>query len=552
MFAGAREFAPDSPLIQTASALFPTLAHQTATGAVRRTARGGEAGRQEMTANLDKTKAAMGEEGPLSAVLPTKTGQEVAGWLEKAMSYLPGGGFAVRAKGERIQEGMGKNLRDAAPAADDSYGAGKQIQESIFSDAGWVGEFDRKSDSNYRKAFSHWDDGQTLPAENFMAALRKLSGRFSTEEIANAFGDARYGKWAEALDPQSVPPSVSWKDAKGDLGYAPPRDSLTNQPGPSSAVGKVPVVSGGRAIPKTDALMRPIPPAPEMAFADAKAIRSRLGKLAGKPEIVSGFDKADIQSLYGALSDDVKSAAWNKGGTAYSDWLAATDHWKGGISDIETYLNPIKDLPPEQVFESIIASKNGYDRIQNLRRVVGGKRFDDVVDTLTAKLGTPPPGKDLFGNPVEEKFSSETFLTNYNRVPPKIKGALFGYGERRKALDALAESASSLRRTSQNLANPAGTAGAGLAGLLMKQSIGAAVTLQLGDLGSLGATTAGSYAGARLLLSPRFARWLATANRIPPQSLPAHISRLRLAAQNAGDKDLERLADYLAEQNKPQ
>ncbi|RPF70442.1 hypothetical protein [Aurantiacibacter spongiae] len=148
-----------------------------------------------------------------------------------------------------------------------------------------------------------------------------------------------------------------------------------------------------------------------------------------------------------------------------------------------------------------------------------------VRATIISQLGRATDGAQ---NAAGDAFSLSRFLTEWNRMTPGAKRTLFG-GEERAALDNLATVAEGTKEA-QRFANFSNTGS--VLGLL---TTGGGVTA---DLASGGAFAGGQYLTARLLASPKFARWLA---RMPknPDAIERHLEGLgRIAAAEtaiAGD-----------------
>jgi len=142
-----------------------------------------------------------------------------------------------------------------------------------------------------------------------------------------------------------------------------------------------------------------------------------------------------------------------------------------------------------------------------------------------------------------DAFSSQTFLTQWNKLSPDAKKVMFdGYGpEFRKDMDAVAQVASNLRDGSKVYANPSGTAGA-VAGVGLVSSVGTAVGTGNYPLAAkilAGAMTANG--AARFLTNPSIVKWLARATETSDATLPAQMANLATIAERTGDPEVEEL-----------
>lgn len=195
----------------------------------------------------------------------------------------------------------------------------------------------------------------------------------------------------------------------------------------------------------------------------------------------------------------------------------------------------------DEVFEPILGkggSRSGeqvFDAIQQLARgnaVRLGKFLNALPEaeanavraTIINRLGRSTDGAQ---NAAGDAFSLSRFLTDWNRMTPEAKSALFG-GESRDALNKLAEVAEGTKAASR-FVNTSNSAGAIAMQALLRMGETAA------GFATAGGTAAATYLTGRLLASPRFARWLA---RLPAQqteaATQAHIQRLdRIAAADS-------------------
>ena len=170
-----------------------------------------------------------------------------------------------------------------------------------------------------------------------------------------------------------------------------------------------------------------------------------------------------------------------------------------------------------------------------------------VTAAVIKRMGMATPGaQDAAG----EVFSAQTFLTNWNRISPEAKRALFdrhgpGFS---KQMDQIARVAQNIREGSRVLANPSGTANRAAA-----LTYGASLVASLLDpsMTTTGALLVGGGVGnvaARLLTNPTAVKWLARSTSMPVGSAVAEIQVLRSMAEKEGDEDALEIADALTQE----
>ena len=148
-----------------------------------------------------------------------------------------------------------------------------------------------------------------------------------------------------------------------------------------------------------------------------------------------------------------------------------------------------------------------------------------VTATMVDSLGRATPGAQ---NGEGTRFSSNTFLTNWNKLSPDGKNTLFsGFPEAarlRANMDDVAAAAQSINANVKAYTNPSQTAkvsaaqalgGAVFAGLMGNLPIAAAGALTVG----------GGWGTAKLMTSPYFVNWLAQAPKLPAAALNGQVAR---------------------------
>lgn len=284
-----------------------------------------------------------------------------------------------------------------------------------------------------------------------------------------------------------------------------------------------------------------------------KRMRSTVGKKISSPRLMDDVSTADWKRLYGALSEDMKSAAASRGGLKAFE--RANSFWKAGHQRIDEILEPlVRKKVPEQVFEALeTAGKKGATKLRTLRKSVTDDQWRVVSATVMQRMGKAVSGQQ---GAEGGEFSFRTFLTNWNKLEPTAKAALFdGPGTRgmRNDLDSIARAAGRIMESSQAFANPPGTA-QGLIGQAM--FLGGAASgmagVATGDVGlmafpaMLAMVAGGANLSARLMTNRSFVRWLASSTKVKPAQTGAHIGRLTGVAAVSDSDTKDAIHEYLS------
>lgn len=277
-------------------------------------------------------------------------------------------------------------------------------------------------------------------------------------------------------------------------------------------------------------------------------MRSLVGRKLGSPQIHSDLPRADLKAVYSAMSDDLRIAAQAQGPAAAQAFDRANAYYKAGIERIDKMLEPlVRNKLPEQVFAAIEQSaKQGPTRLQALRKSVSAEQWRAIAATATDRLGRAKAGSQ---GVEAETFSFQNFLSNWQKLSPDTRDILFGgpnMGSIKSDLDGLARASERIRTSSQAFANPSGTAGVGIGGAML---FGAGASLVSGDptylLAIGGAMAGGNYLASKLLVNPKFVKWLARAPEVKPGGIAAHLGRLPAIAMNSDSDSRDAIMELL-------
>ena len=533
---GATEAGAD-PAWSMVAGMSPQVAATGAPAAVRGVVRGGERGRKEMLARM--------EDFDRAGVEPTvglATGGRGAQAVESALSKTPGGAGVMARKIERIQEQMGETSNSARDALSPVYGpavAGDALKQGI------TGYRQRQQDIYGRMldgAENMIPPGMQFPANAMLsrgaATLADVEGAPNVSRVINeplGFTQKVMGALADDTaprPPQQVPSRILQEDG---------------QPFTS----EVPGAPGG------------------IPFEGLKGLRTRVGQLAysdnplapdanaGAMRSLYAGAKADLRTA-GSLADAERVARGQQPGVARQ--LQRADKFYSQTQDvIKKALEPIYragDPASEKSFFRVEGDLRNSGR--NASTVMASLPLEvrrQTAATVVDRLGKAAPGQQ---NAEGSQFSPQTFLTNWNRITPDSKSALFlGIPNRdglRGKLDSLAKTAERIRDASKVYANPSGTAqatnvvgaGVGIASGMALIASGKPAA-GLSTMGAVLGSMSVAYAGAWAMTNPKVVTWLASTSHLKPSQMRQHLTRLAVMAGNEKDpEDRARMEDLAA------
>ena len=256
-------------------------------------------------------------------------------------------------------------------------------------------------------------------------------------------------------------------------------------------------------------------------YSELRQVRTLVGRKLSNTLLIGGEDEAALKRLYGQLSEDMKSAATNAG--ASKEFDNATTFYKNHIQGIEKQLQQIANkASPEDAYRAAISgTKEGGTKINQVMKSLALPEREIVRGTILHNLGKATAGQQDGAGTL---FSTQTFLTNWNKIAPEAKKALFGADtETRIAIDTIATVASRLKGV-ERFGNPSGTAQQMTMGFLLASSM----TMPL----RVGGALLGANSSARLLTNPRFVKWLGknVNKNLSPQSLNKALKELKSVA----------------------
>ncbi|SME89478.1 hypothetical protein [Desulfovibrio gilichinskyi] len=421
------------------------------------------------------------------------TGNKGIQATEQAFSQLP-------ASARTMQEAATQTVDDTAKAANQlanqygsiltPQGAGEQIKGAAENA---VGRFKSRSRNLYDAVDEYFPKGEVVPIENTTSYLK---------EATNAFSDA---------------PELGARFTKGlkDIGSRVAKDA----------------------------------PDGVLDFQTLKRLRTEVGTALGdKFNAVEDVNRAQLKQLYGALTNDLEAAAVAKGGNAHKAYALANRYYKQQMAhNIPTLEKVLQTKTDEAAFKlAISGAQDGGSRLAVLRRNFQPEEWDTVAGTVLGRLGKSSPGQqDIAG----QAFSVNSFLTNWNKIAPESKQALFG-GSRYSSLEPELDKLLRVVGSQKDVAAMANTSRTG-------QAIGTMATYMMPltgfASGGVGGAVSGTavalspYAGAKLITNPNFVKWLtdgAKLAKVLPGSYQSQLAKLPIIAKLNPEIETE-INDYL-------
>lgn len=498
--AGAVGAAGGTPQQQVLASMLPTAARPAARGLVQEPIRRALVGNTDVKGRIQTAREA-GITNPDPAAV---TGSRALGMAEGTLARLPGGGSTMDAAAEARAKGMQGRAEQVArglrpQGAVSSERAGREIVAGVTGD---IGRMQGVQKGLYDKLDAIVPPDQPIQLTNFLAAAKK-------------FGTAAQGM--EEFSGQIVPPKVS--------GIAAAADQLTQR-------------TGGAA-----------------PYKGVSQLRTQLGTLFEGGAVPEGLSRGQAKSLYGALSRDIEASLPPEAKPA---WSRASHYTRAMHDRIETVYEPLLD---KGTFEkaTTAAFSGTKEGASAFRKVMGSLTPDQrsaVGAHVIEKMGRATASQQTAEG---DRFSIETFLTNYGKLDPAARKALYPSPQTLKDVETLAKAASDMREAGRGTHNPSGTARAvthaGFAGAGVSTVLTSLLTghpgVALGTAGALGAEVAANRSLARAMTSPEFVHWLAEGTKRPEVNLPSYAARLNAIAASTRDPDTRQAIEDVAAQLAP-
>lgn len=350
------------------------------------------------------------------------------------------------------------------------------------------------------------------------------------------------------LDRFRVSSSALWNKADQMIDPALPVDTTNTK---SMLVQLVRGDSVGRILdnPKLVQLQQVLDESPIVDYQTLKSLRSSIGQKIGNNELISDIPRAELKRVYGALTQDIKTAAANSSPEALKAFNRANAYTRTGHDRIDDYLERIATkVDTDKIFSAVAKGGEGTKTINAVKRSLKPEEWEVVASNVIRRMGRSNSGAQ---NAEGDAFSIDKFVTDWDKLGA-AKKALFSGSDNLNSyyddLSKIARIASTVKQSGRQAANYSGTAqaasriaaGAGLASGILSTN----PTV----LGLTAGSIAMNNAGARLMTNPKFVKWLAQSSRIPSNNASAAIGSLvNVANQSSADDAaiIQQLAEEL-------
>lgn len=436
--------------------------------------------------------------------------------LENLAAKFPGGSGIMKSFIERQQRQMGAQARTGVSAED----AGRAIERGVIGQGGFL--------ERTKAIWQRLDDDLAAKIPS-TAAIKPSNTLQVLDEITRPTPGAE--KTSQVM---STPKMMEVRNAlQSDMGGRPPERVITLL----GADGKTPIAQvpiGGTPGMET------------IPFTALRELRSKVGSMLDQ-SLVSGIPGGELRRLYGALSSDMESAA-NQAG-AGREFARQNNYYRSRMARVEDVLDRVigKGKQPEDIFKAV--NPTDPDQANKLRAVMRSLEPSErqvVSEAVANRLGRASPGKqDVYG----EVFSSETFLTNWNKLSPGAKAQFFPDPPLRENMEALAKAAAAIRSGKGIYANPSGTAGSFAAYSVYASPIASIATGSVAPLAAAGGAAGSAYIGAKMMTNPKVVEWLAKPiNPTNPNEAQAHLARLGVIYNQVDDETKKEIARFVDRQ----
>lgn len=283
----------------------------------------------------------------------------------------------------------------------------------------------------------------------------------------------------------------------------------------------------------------------QIPYSALKRIRTDIGEQISDFSLSPETPTRELKQLYAALSRDMEAAAQSQGPQAVAAAKRANNYTRAAADRLEQVQRVIdKNGGGEAIYNAALSgTRDGGTTLRAVMQSLPQDGQKAVTSAVIKRMGLANPGaQDATG----EAFSAATFLTNWNRVSPEAKRALFDrYGKDfSRDVDRIARVADNVKSGSQVFANPSGTANRAAA-----MTYGAALVGSLFTGGTAPLAAGGGIAnlGARTLTNPNVVKWLARGTALPVGSIPGYLSAMAAEGQKLQDPDLVETSRQLQE-----
>ena len=263
----------------------------------------------------------------------------------------------------------------------------------------------------------------------------------------------------------------------------------------------------------------------KLPFRLLRNLRSDIGRKLSNPSIIDDIPRGELKRLYGSITEDIKDAAIEKGGSSgLKSFNRANNFYRAGIKRIDDSIEKIAQSDtPEKAFRlATTGTRDGATKLRALKKSLKPEEFQALQSVVIRDMGKATAGTQLPGG---ELFSVGTFLTNWNKFSPEAKNVLFSTtkdAKLRRGLDDLLNASNRIKQA-EKMANTSGTA---------RQLITCGVGVVAGRNLIKGVALLGGVRGtAKLMTNANFVNWLGKSVDLKTnKQLTSHMDKLSAMA----------------------
>jgi hypothetical protein len=283
-------------------------------------------------------------------------------------------------------------------------------------------------------------------------------------------------------------------------------------------------------------------------FSVLKNLRTDIGQQLDRVSLAPNPEEAQIQGLFGAISEDMKQAAMDEGKGAYNAFLRANAYNRAYHERVARINSIIQQKNPEGAYKDAFSEiRAGGTKIGAILNSVLKEDQKEVVGAFIARMGKAPAGQqDVAG----QVFDTTTFYRNWQNMNTDAKNKLFSRfgGQFRRDMDNIAGIINTISEQRGVLANPSGTTQTMVPPATMFGVMGSLAAGKFGFASGIISTIMISSGASKLFTSPKFVHWLAKNIEVPTQGVPAAINNLEQLALDNEDSEMAKFAEELKKQ----
>lgn len=470
----------------------PSLGLAAGSEALRRGLRGGESGRQRVVDNINLFRDAAESTPSIGQASEGRVPRAV----ESVLAKTPGGAGimakAAQQKADAVAASVNR-LADGLAPGSNAVNAGESITKGV---QGFKDGVKAVQERLYSTLDQHIPANTPLDVSNTRAALAKLNEGIPGADNISAFFKNSKIKGIDAALAADLEAALAAKAPAGG------GSGLMNSARPRLEDGRLP-------------------------YKAIKKLRTLVGNEIADNSLISDVPRSKWTAVYAALSDDLGAAAKRAGPKAEQSWQWANQYTNTQLARLEQLSGIVGKDAPEKVFSAAMSGTAEGNTV--LKRVIDAIPKDNRKELAAAvlrRMGKATAGQQ---NELGDVFSTETFLTNLNKLSPDSRATLFGRlgvdGTEIK-LAQLAGVASNVRQGSKVFANPSGTQGALSAQMAGGGALLALMTGHPGAAAAAAATPIVANRLAKLMTDPGVVNWMSRSTKVSPALASSEMNSL--------------------------